>query len=60
MFAPKKRGRPKLDDARVMFAARVAPETADSIIAEADRREVSRGALLDEIVAAFFRRKRKP
>ena len=43
-----------------MFGTRVAPETADAIIAEADRREVSRGSLLDEIVAAFFRRKRKP
>ena len=42
----------------MMFASRIAPETANAINAEADRREVSRGALLDEIVAAFFRRKR--
>lgn len=53
-------GRPKLGDAaRVMFTARVTPATSDAIAAEADRREVSRGVLLDEIVAKTLLRKRK-
>lgn len=48
------------DAPRVMFGARVASATAEAIVEEADRRGVSRGLLLDEIVATFFRRKRKP
>ena len=53
-------GRPRLGDAaRVMFTARVAPATSDAIAAEADRREISRGVLLDEIVARTLFCKRK-
>lgn len=51
-------GRPKIGEAaRVPIAARVAPETAHAIVAEAERRGVSRGALLDEIVATYLKRK---
>lgn len=54
-------GRPKLGDAaRVTLTVRVAPATSDAIVAEADRREISRGVLLDEIVAKTLLRKRKP
>lgn len=52
-------GRPKVAEPRVMFTARVAPATADAIANEATLREISRGVLLDEIVAKYFR-KRKP
>ena len=53
-------GRPKLGEAaRVMFTARVAPATSDTIAAEADRREISRGVLLDEIIARTLLRKRR-
>ena len=54
-------GRPKIgDEPRVTFSARVAPETVAAISAEAERREISRGLLIDEIVARQLIRKRKP
>lgn len=52
-------GRPKIDEPRVMFSARVKPATADAITAEAERRDISRGALLDEIVSKQLLPKRK-
>ncbi len=57
----KRRGRPKIDvdNARVLFTVRVAPKTSDALIAEADRRGVSRGIVLDDLVAKHLLRKRK-
>ena len=51
-------GRPKIDEPRVMFSARVEPATADAIAVEAERRDMSRGALLDDIVAKHLRKRK--
>jgi hypothetical protein len=54
-------GRPKIGEtARVLFTTRLAPATVEAIVSEAARREISRGALLDELVAKAILRKRKP
>lgn len=42
-----------------MFTARVAPETAETIIAEAQRLDLSRGAFIDELVAVHVRRRKR-
>lgn len=41
-----------------MFSARVEPATADAIAVEAERRDMSRGALLDDIVAKHLRKRK--
>ena len=60
MASLPKRGRPSIGDAaRVQLNVRVSPTTADAIDTEATARDISRGVIVDELVARTLLRKRK-